>query len=53
MQIVRLQMSWGQNLYRFSQDGRVEAFNKDPEARAILGRWSDCPNINVAKAIFG
>ena len=50
MTIIRLKMSWGTNLYRLCGNGVIEAFNKDREARSVLGRWSACPNINVAEA---
>lgn len=60
MKIVKLSMSWGMNLYRYSADARgngipsvIEHFNKNPDIRRILGRWSRCPNINVAKRIAG
>lgn len=50
--IVRLDMPQGPNLYRL--DGKhpngwpiISAFEKDPDARKLLGRWSPCPNINV------
>ena len=51
MKIIRLKMPYGSNLYRI--DGyKIEAFNKDAEARVALGRWSACPNINVAQRIW-
>lgn len=56
MKIIRLKVN-GDNLYRFS--GRthcgwpqyVEAFQKEPAARRVLGRWYPCPNVNVARQI--
>jgi hypothetical protein len=49
------------NIYRFRgwtlaqglcrRPVEVEAFVRDPEARAILGRWTHCPNVNVAHRI--
>lgn len=55
-------MSWqrervGLNLYRWrgvtgsGWPREVEFFNCDPIVRRALGRWSPCPNVNVAKAI--
>ena len=53
--IVRLDMGSAENLYRFSEDLTasgfprvVEAFQKDPAARRVLGRWTPCPNFSVA-----
>jgi len=59
MKIVRLKMAWGENLYRYDPEAvnpdlypyGVEHFNKDPETRAALGRWSPCPNDAVCRCI--
>jgi hypothetical protein len=54
MRIVRIK----DNLYRYSRERWVcfspkvlEHFNKPPEVRSVLGRWSKCPNINIASII--
>jgi hypothetical protein len=44
------------NLYRYRCNASglvvyVEFFNKDPEIRKAMGRWSECPNLNVLKRI--
>lgn len=57
MTVVRLRAM--RNLYRYSDDRwpsgrpkRIECFNPHPAVRAVLGRWSDCPNIGVGTAIM-
>lgn len=57
---VRLDV-YGANLYRWRgttlAEGacrrplEVEAFERDPKARALLGRWFPCPNVNVRARI--
>lgn len=53
METARITISGRDNLYRWEGSyangwpRRVEAFELDPEARRILGRWAPCPNANV------
>lgn len=54
MRIVRIR----DNLYRYSRERWVcgtpkilEHYNQSPQVRAVVGRWSNCPNINIASII--
>jgi len=57
MNVIRLSMDWGDNLYRYANPygnglpSVVESFVKDSVARATLGRWLPCPNASVALKI--
>ncbi len=54
---VRLNATGTENLYRHrgttpsGWPAEVEHFVREQEARAVLGRWAPCPNINVAKRL--